>query len=174
MHRRTTGGRTVSDTDGINLPWFLTTSRSRGEFHSPRQRGGGHGYLSFTRRPRLRPYMASHGSRTPPSSTPSSAATTTMPTAPSSSAAASTMPTAPSSIPSSRVAGTVTPSSSSQAQHTPTQEAQVEGTDHVHVLIDDGASVGGKRKLKSDVWLEFEDVIVGGKKKLNASGVKSF
>jgi hypothetical protein len=70
--------------------------------------------------------------------------------------------------------GSATPSSSAQAQHTPRQEAQVEGTDDVHVLIDDDVPVGRKRKLKSDVWLEFEDVIVGGKKKLNASGVKSF
>jgi hypothetical protein len=65
---------------------------------------------------------------------------------------ATTTSTAPSSIPSSRVAGTATPSSSAQAQHTLTQEAQVEGTDHVHVLIDDDVPVWRKRKLKSDVW----------------------
>jgi hypothetical protein len=44
---------------------------------------------------------------------------------------------------------TATPSSSAEAQHTPTQVAQVEGT--YYVLIDDDVPVGGKRKLKSDV-----------------------
>jgi hypothetical protein len=68
-----------------------------------------------------------------------------MTTAPSTSAAATTTPIAPSSIPSSRVAGIATPSSSAQAQHTP-QEAVVEGTDHVHVLIDDDVPVGGKKE----------------------------
>jgi hypothetical protein len=109
--------------------------------------------------------MMSRGSQTRPAI--SRRLSSTTPTTPSSSAAATP------SIPSSSVVGTATPSSSAQAQaqHTP-HEAQVEGTDHV--LIDDDVPVGGKRKLKSDVWLEFEDVIVGGKKKLNASGVKSF
>jgi hypothetical protein len=115
--------------------------------------------------------MASHGSRTHPASIPSSVVATTMPIAPSTSAAATTTPTVPSSIPSSRAAGTATPSSSDQAQHTP-QEAEVEGTDHVHVLIDDDMPVGGKRKLKSDVWLEFEDVIVGGKKEAESKWCK--
>jgi hypothetical protein len=94
-----------------------------------------------------------------------------MSTTPSTSAAATTTLTAPSSIPSSRAIGTATPSSSAQAQHTP-QEAEVEGVDHVHVLIDDDVPVGGKRKLKSDVWLEFEDVIVGGKKKAECKWCK--
>jgi hypothetical protein len=40
------------------------------------------------------------------------------------------------------------------------------------VLIDDEVPVGGKRKLKSDVWLEFEDVIVGGKKKAECKWCK--
>jgi hypothetical protein len=115
--------------------------------------------------------MASHGSRTHPASIPSSVVATTMPIAPSTSVAATTTPTVPSSIPSSRAAGTATPSSSDQAQHTP-QEAEVEGTDHVHVLIDDDMPVGGKRKLKSDVWLEFEDVIVGGKKEAESKWCK--
>jgi hypothetical protein len=98
--------------------------------------------------------MTSRGSLTHPAI--SRRLSSTTPTTPLSSAAATP------SIPSSSVAGTATPSSSAQAQHTP-HEAQVEGTDHV--LIDDDVPVGGKRKLKSDVWLEFEDVIVGGKKK---------
>jgi hypothetical protein len=119
MRNRSIGGSTATDEDGINLPWFLTMSRGRGGSHSPRQCSGGCGYLSPTHRPRLRPYMVSRGSRTHPAPTPSCAAATTMLTAPSTSAAATTMPTAPSSIPSSRVAGTATPSSSAQAQHTP-------------------------------------------------------
>jgi hypothetical protein len=68
-----------------------------------------------------------------------------MSTAPSTSVVATATPTAPSSIPSSRVAGTATPSSSAQAQHTP-QEAEVEGTDHVHVLIDDDVPAGWGKK----------------------------
>jgi hypothetical protein len=156
MRRQLTGGNTNADEDRINLPWFLTASHGRGGSHSPRRRGRGRGYPSPTPRPRLRPSMMSSGSQTRPAI--SRRLSSTTPTTPSSSAAATP------SIPSSSVAGTATPSSSAQAQaqHTP-HEAQVEGTDHV--LIDDDVSVGGKRKLKSDVWLEFEDVIVGGKKK---------
>jgi hypothetical protein len=43
MRRRSTGGNTDVDGDGINLPWFLTMSRGHDESHSPRQRGGGRG-----------------------------------------------------------------------------------------------------------------------------------
>jgi hypothetical protein len=142
-------GKTIADEDEINLPWFLTASHGRGRSHSPQQRGGGRGYIFPTRRPQIRPSMASCGSQTcpTPASTLSSVAATTSPTAPSSSVVATTTPTAPSSsVP--RTA-TATPSSSAEAQHTPTQVAQIEGTDYV--LIDDDVPVGGKRKLKSDV-----------------------
>ncbi|TVU50271.1 hypothetical protein EJB05_01637, partial [Eragrostis curvula] len=55
----------------------------------------------------------------------------------------------------------------SPAPAEPTAAASDEGTDVVD--IDDDVPVGGKRKLKSDVWLEFERVLVAGKLKAKCS-----
>jgi hypothetical protein len=66
---------------------------------------------------------------------------------------------------------TPTPSSSAAAAGTPTPIDG--GTDNVVVAGEDGnVTVGSKRKLKSDVWLEFEQVTVGGKLKAECNWCK--
>ena len=67
---------------------------------------------------------------------------------------------------------TLTPSSSAAAAGgTPTPIDG--GTDNVVVAGEDAnVTVGSKRKLKSDVWLEFEQVTVGGKLKAKCNWCK--
>jgi hypothetical protein len=60
-----------------------------------------------------------------------------------------------------------TPCSSAQAQP-PTEE----GNENVVIDDDDNLQVGVKRKLKSDVWLEFKQVTVAGKLKAECNWCK--
>jgi hypothetical protein len=76
----------------------------------------------------------------------------------------------PSSVGDATASGTPTPSSSTNA---PPAAAQPQsGIDNVIVEDDDTVIVGTKRKLKSDVWLEFEQVTVGGKLKAQCNWCK--
>jgi hypothetical protein len=50
-------------------------------------------------------------------------------------------------------------------QAEPTQHACDDGTPIVIVDDNDNVPVGGKRKRKSEVWLEFVEIVVGGKVK---------
>jgi hypothetical protein len=68
---------------------------------------------------------------------------------------------------------TPTPSSSAATGGTPTPIDG--GTYNVVVAGEDAnVTVGSKRKLKSDVWLEFEQVTVGGKLKAEFNCCKKF
>ena len=64
-------------------------------------------------------------------------------------------------------AANATPCSSAQAQP-PTEE----GNENVVIDDDDNPQVGVKRKLKSDVWLEFKQVTVAGKLKAECNWCK--
>jgi hypothetical protein len=76
----------------------------------------------------------------------------------------------PSSAGDATASGTPTPSSSTNAP--PAAAPPQSGIDNVIVEDDDTVIVGTKRKLKSDVWLEFEQVTVGGKLKAQCNWCK--
>jgi hypothetical protein len=78
--------------------------------------------------------------------------------------AAGTPTPTPSADPSSASDATAsgTPSSTNAPPAGATPQS---GIDYVIVEDDDTVSVGTKRKMKSNVWLEFEQVTVGGKLK---------
>jgi hypothetical protein len=73
--------------------------------------------------------------------------------------------------PSANVAATPTPTAKAQAQ--PTQHASDGGTPVVIVDDNDNVVVGGKRKRKSEAWLDFEEVVVGGKVKAECNWCKN-
>jgi hypothetical protein len=64
------------------------------------------------------------------------------------------------------------PSSSSQPAPVPVDVDEGRNHDHEAIDVDDDVPVGGKRKLKSDVWLEFEPVDVAGKSKAECKWCK--
>jgi hypothetical protein len=76
----------------------------------------------------------------------------------------------PSSAGDTTASASGTPSSSTNAP--PATAAPQLGIDNVIVEDDDTVIVGTKRMLKSDVWLEFEQVTVGGKLKAQCNWCK--
>jgi hypothetical protein len=146
------------------LPWFLLALGGRGCMAS---RGGGDDSRA---RP---PPRSATPSSSKPSCTPSSsdaAACGTSATPSSSVRAVAATPTPTSATPSSsdRTAA-ATPTPSGQAE--PTQHACDDGT--AIVIVDDNVPVGGKRKCKSEVWLEFVEIVVGGKVKAEYNWCKN-
>jgi hypothetical protein len=70
-------------------------------------------------------------------------------------------------------AATPTSAAANEMPSSSVQAPPSEGTEHVVVNDDDdNVQVGCKRKLKSDVWLEFEQVTVGGKMKAECTWCK--
>jgi hypothetical protein len=65
-----------------------------------------------------------------------------------------------------------TPSSSAQPAPVPVDVDEGRNHDHEAIDVDDDVPVGGKRKLKSDVWLEFEPLDVAGKSKAQCKWCK--
>jgi hypothetical protein len=129
---------------GLRYPWFLTASMA------DTNEGGSQEPAARPPRPQAASRPQLNRARTA-----SSAARTTSP--------------APTPIPTS---GGGTPSSSAgttQAQPTATAAGASETGGMPYVLVDEGEDedvpVAKKRKVKSDVWLEFDQVIVAGKQK---------
>jgi hypothetical protein len=78
----------------------------------------------------------------------------------------------PSADPSSAGDATASGTPSSSTNAPPAAAAPQSGIGNVIVEDDDTAIVGTKRKLKSDVWLEFEQVTFGGKLKAQCNWCK--
>jgi hypothetical protein len=79
--------------------------------------------------------------------------------------AAGTPTPTPSADPSSASDATASGTPSSSTNAPPARATPQSGIDYVIVEDDDTVNVGTKRKMKSNVWLEFEQVTVGGKLK---------
>ncbi|TVU23025.1 hypothetical protein EJB05_32754, partial [Eragrostis curvula] len=129
--------------------------------------------------------MSSRGQRTsgsgsqasarPPrssSSTPSTAATAGVRAGPAGAASKRARPTVAATSASPSVAATASDAATASAGTTPSNSqaipVEVEsegGTDTDVIEVEDSVAVGSKRKLTSDVWLEFNQVTVDGKLK---------
>jgi hypothetical protein len=118
--------------------------------------------------PRLSLRPRSRNASPTASTTPSPSPTPTM---------SSPSPTPTNDAPSSSAASTPTstgPAPTSDGVDAPSSScAQIGYTDYVVVDEDDNVPVGSKRKLKSDVWLEFDHVIVAGKQKAKCHWCKN-
>jgi hypothetical protein len=158
-------GRRPHYGSGPRLPWFLTASLSLPDWRMADIGEGG----SHETRPRppcpraaLRPQLNRASTASSAAATPTSAAHSAG-GAPSSSAA-----TTPTSAAQSAGVGE-TPSPSAQAQPTAAGAArntEIGGMPYVVVDEDDDVLVVKRqRKLKSDIWLEFDQVTIAGRLK---------
>jgi hypothetical protein len=78
----------------------------------------------------------------------------------------------PSPTPTNGAPSSSTPSS--VADNTPSSNAQPSGGTEYVVISEDDQVVGCKRKRKSDIWLDFDEVTIGGRQKHNVVGVKKY
>jgi hypothetical protein len=92
----------------------------------------------------------------------------------SSAAAARTDSTTPSLSPTPTNGAPSSSTPSSVAGDTPSSNAQPSGGTEYVVISKDDQVVGCKRKHKSDVWLDFDEVTIGGKQKAQCRWCKKY
>jgi hypothetical protein len=68
----------------------------------------------------------------------------------------------------------LTPTNGAPSSSTPSSNAQPSGGTEYVVISEDDQVVGCKRKRKSDVWLDFDEVTIGGRQKAQCRWCKKY